>query len=79
MSHYYARIKGTRGEATRCGSKSSGIWGHICGWNVGARVEIYIERFTNIYGEQEERDVVRVFKTGGTNRGDGEIIAEFYE
>ena len=38
MSHFYANIQGNRGEATRGGSKDSGIDGHIRGWNSGAKV-----------------------------------------
>ena len=42
MAHFYASIQGNRGEATRMGTKSSGIDGHIRGWNVGARVSCYV-------------------------------------
>jgi hypothetical protein len=33
MSHFYGFLSGNRGEATRCGSKSSGINAHIKSWN----------------------------------------------
>ncbi len=43
MSHFYATIKGNRGAASRCGTASSGIHGHIRGWEVGAEVSCYHE------------------------------------
>ena len=79
MSHFYATIKGHRGEANRCGNKNSGIVGHIRGWNVGARVEVHTETYLNIYGQKEERDVVRVFKTKGSSGGPEKMITEFYK
>jgi hypothetical protein len=69
MAHFYASIQGNRGEATRMGSKDSGITGHIRGWNVGARVNI---------DHVDGVDVVRVYRTTGSNaRGSSELIAEF--
>lgn len=50
MAQFYADIQGNRGEATRMGTKSSGIDGHIRGWNVGARVEM---RYNKKTGEDE--------------------------
>ena len=47
-----------RGEATRMGHKSSGISGHIRGWNIGARVEC---------SHEDGKDVVRVYKTSGSS------------
>lgn len=71
MSHFYAEIKGCRGEASRCGSKASGMWGHIRGWHVGAKVECF-------HDDKSGKDIVRVHKTTGSNGyGSGELIAEF--
>jgi len=39
MAQFYAAIQGNRGEATRIGTASSGIEGHIRGWNCGVYVE----------------------------------------
>lgn len=39
MSQFYASIQGNRGEATRGGTKGSGITGHIRGWQGGVRVD----------------------------------------
>lgn len=47
MSEFYGRIQGSRGEATRCGSKDSGIsataetWGSVL--RVGQRTASYTE------------------------------------
>lgn len=60
MSHFYADIQGNRGEATRCGSKDSGIQGHIRGWNVGAFVVCG-------YDKQTDSDVVIVYATKGSS------------
>ena len=58
MSHFYADIKGSRGQATRCGTKNSGIRGHIRGWNIGIQV----------YGGIDENgnDTFSVYLTGGS-------------
>lgn len=39
MSHFYGDLQGSRGSATRCGTRSSGISSHPRGWNVGVKVE----------------------------------------
>ena len=62
MAQYYADIQGNRGEATRMGTKNSGMGGHIRGWNVGARVWMG-------YNEETEQDECTVSITGGSNGG----------
>ena len=57
MSQFYAIIKGSRGEATRGGSKRSGIEGHIRGWNIGGYIKC---RHIN------EKDEVTMELTGGS-------------
>lgn len=69
MAQFYASIQGSRGEATRMGTKGSGITGHIRGWDVGARVQV-----SHVNGQ----DVVRVYRTGGSNGSIiPDLIAEF--
>lgn len=69
MAHFYASIEGNRGMATRCGTKSSGITGHVRGWTVGARVEL---------SHEDGTDIARVYRTGGSNGyGTGELVAQF--
>ena len=41
MSHFYGTLEGSRGEATRCGTKDSGITTHAAGWNGAIRVNVY--------------------------------------
>ena len=68
MAHFYASIEGSRGEATRAGTKQSGMTGHIRGWDIGARVEL---------SHVDGRDIVRVYRTGGSHGYKSELIAEF--
>lgn len=58
MSKFYATIQGNKGEASRMGSKKSGIEGHIRGWNEGAKVTCFVD--------DEGRDCVSVRLTGGS-------------
>ena len=61
MSRFYGDLKGGRGEATRQGTKSSGISGHLRGWHIGARVIVAPQ------GENEAVDEVALLKTGGSS------------
>jgi len=72
MSRFYASIEGNRGMATRQGTKSSGIQGHIRGWNVGGRIVCDVN--------DDDEDVVRLYLTGGS-RGhkSDKLIGEFKE
>lgn len=60
MAHFYAEIQGNRGEVTRCGSKTSGMYGHIRGWDVGVQINIH-------HDEETDSDIVRVWRTSGSN------------
>lgn len=71
MARFYASIRGNRGKATRMGSAKSGITGHVRGWDIGAEVEL---------SDENGRDVVRVYRTGGSNRcSNRTLIAELRE
>jgi len=59
MSRFYGSLQGNRGEATRQGTPASGIAAHPRGWNVGVRVEGYV----NDAGADE----FAVYITGGSN------------
>jgi len=73
MSQFYGSIEGSRGKATREGSKASGMEGHIRGWNIGARVICS-------YDEHSGKDTVKVYKAGGSGKPSSqELIAEFTE
>jgi hypothetical protein len=57
MAQFYGGVHGQAGEATRLGSKRSGLNVFANGWNVGAKVSIEHE---------DGRDVVRVYRTKGS-------------
>lgn len=59
MANFRATIKGTRGQASRLGSKNSGIKAHVNGWDVGIDVCASV----NTDGQDE----FRVYLTGGSN------------
>lgn len=42
MSHFYGTIKGTKGEATRCGHVSSGLRTEAASWSGAVRVELSV-------------------------------------
>lgn len=73
MAQFYAEIQGNRGSATRMGGKESGIWGHIRGWGVGARIRCF-------YDEKTDTDIVKVYATKGSGgNGQETLIATIYE
>ena len=59
MAQYRATIQGMRGEASRLGSKASGMYVTVDGWHVGVRIQA-----NHMQGE----DVLHVTLTGGSNR-----------
>lgn len=63
MAQFYAVIQGSRGAASRMGTKSSGIWGHIRGWDIGCKVVCY--------HTADGKDRMDVFLTHGSNGGIG--------
>lgn len=73
MSRYYAEIKGNRGAATRQGTKRSGVYGNIRGWNIGAAVEVFPDP------TDDDLDCVRVHITGGSNQPLGLTLIEIRE
>ena len=67
MSRFYASITGqAKTTATRRGSKTSGIYGHIRGWNKGVRVEGYIDKDGN--------DCFDIYETNGSNNPSNKLI-----
>jgi hypothetical protein len=70
MARFYASIAGqARTDATRRGSKLSGITGHVRGWDSGIRVE-------GSYDPETDSDVFRVYATAGSNgHGPDRLVA----
>tara|TARA_Y100000310_G_scaffold108845_1_gene107224 strand:+ start:285 stop:503 length:219 start_codon:yes stop_codon:yes gene_type:complete len=58
MAQFMGELEGNRGMASRLGTKSSGLWGHLRGWNVGVKVDL---------SHTEEGDKITIWKTGGSN------------
>ena len=67
MSHFYAEIQGSRGMASRCGTKTSGHWCHIRGWDSG--VEVYA-----IHHAGTRSDRFEVYATGGSNSTSRKVL-----
>ena len=71
MAHFYASINGARESiATKTGTKNSGMQAHVRGWNIGVDVRL---------SHENGKDVVRVYKTSGSNGRDKNLIAEYTE
>jgi hypothetical protein len=71
MAQFRAVIQGQKGQASRLGSKKSGIQAEVNGWNIGVEV---VGTFDSITGE----NTFTIFKTGGSIGGTGkEIITQF--
>ena len=70
MSHYYSSIQGHRGEATRCGTRSSGITANATGWDIGGTVSMR-------YDPLLSTDVVTFTLTGGSNGRTTRKVASF--
>lgn len=70
MAHFYGEMQGPRGKTSRLGTKNSGMWCHIRGWETGVRV--YLEY-------QDGKDIVSVWRTTGSNGSsyNDELIAEW--
>lgn len=70
MAQFYASMQGNRGQATRMGTKNSGLTAHVRGWNIGVRVCL-----THRDGE----DVVTIYRTNGSNGHSSaeEVIGEY--
>ena len=67
MSRFYAQIQGNHGIASRQGHKSSGIWSHIRGWNLGIEVQGFVD--------SQGKDVFWVSITKGSNNTGDKALA----
>ena len=68
MSHFYGTTKGNRGEATRTGSKQSGMETYCASWQGAIRCFAYVDK--------EGNDCVRVEKTTWRGEGENKILYE---
>jgi len=49
MSHFYGKLLGNRGEATRCGTQGSGMLTHCAGWQGAIRAEAFSHNNVDMY------------------------------
>lgn len=68
MSHFYGVLNGSRGEATRCGTKGSGMEATAASWD-GA-IKVYLR-----YDEKTGRNTYEVVQTPWHGRGVSEVLA----
>ena len=71
MAHFRGTITGN-GEVSKCGTKADGIKASINGWTTGVDITI-------IHNPVTGKDVVTVERTGGSNAGVEELIAQWEE
>ena len=58
MAQFKADIQGSRGSASRLGGKTSGITGHIRGWESGIRIEGH--------HDEDLGDIFMIYQTSGS-------------
>lgn len=68
MAQFYANIQGNRGEATRMGTKASGLVSHTRGWDVGVKVRMI---------HRDGKDWAEVTLTSGSNGGPTKLLGTF--
>jgi len=66
MAHFIGYVKGNRGEASRLGSKSSGMDATARGWNIGGSVWVG-------YDEERGEDFVDLQIDSGSNGSMGTV------
>lgn len=71
MAQFIGEIQGHKGRASRLGTKSSGFYAHIRGWDVGVEVEC---------SHSDGMDIIEVYKTSGSNgNGNRKLIKTIEE
>jgi len=70
MSHFYGTLQGSRGEATRCGTKKSRMETYCASWHGAVRCCAYVHK--NEKGVEE--DWVRVELTPWQGRGSNRLL-----
>jgi hypothetical protein len=72
MSHFYASLIGSgKNTTTKTGTKTSGISGHIRGWNGGVKI-IGMSR-------SDDTDTFHIYSTGGSNGGAKDNLIGFVD
>lgn len=60
MAHFYSTIQGSRGSASRCGTKNSGLTATANGWDIGSEAWLH-------HNHTLDRDEVTLYVTTGSN------------
>lgn len=53
MSRFYGTIQGTRGEATRCGDKASGMETYCASWDGAIRCKAFVSKHCEVCGKSK--------------------------
>ena len=70
MSHFYSVIQGNRGQATRCGTKNSGVTATAASWTGAIRTDLWyspeddVNRYTVVMIPWHGVGCTRVMATG---------------
>ena len=66
MAQFKADIQGSRGSVSRLGGKTSGITGHIRGWESGIRIEGH--------HDEDLGDIFMIYQTSGSGFKSKDIL-----
>lgn len=66
MAHFYGKVRGSKGEATRCGTRNSGMKTYCAAWGGAIRCRAYVN--------EEGIDCVTVVKTFWRGRGEAKLL-----
>jgi len=67
MSHFYGRLQGNKGEATRCGTKASGLRVDAASWKGAICVKVWHE-------DETGEDWYRIERIPWQGTGAAEVI-----
>jgi hypothetical protein len=67
MAQFRGTIKGNRGQASRLGTKATGLSVTANGWNIGVDANLY-------HNMENGKDELEVFLTGGSNHHGGKPL-----
>ena len=69
MSHFYGVLGGSRGEATRCGTKKSGLVTYAASWNGAIRTHIW-------HDHQISKDRYEVWEAPWKGAGNSKLLSK---
>jgi len=71
MAHFYATASGSaKTEATRCGTKNSGLYATANGWDIGGEIELK-------YDSNLDTDIVKLYTTTGSNGNRRKLVMSY--